>query len=514
MQKLNKLQEKLAYQKQIGVSVIKGAKGSGKTSLALARVIYLLEHVCKKGETVLFVSSDEATVARGRAFLDAYYEMQNISLFDEEKHNMIIMRSTRQLMKEGAKKALVCYGREIVNEYPMAILETVIEEAHKKYPRVRWLTKENSALIISELQWLYANHVSDHATYMQMARKGASIKLPKRGSGRNALWLIKEKMEEQMKSMGLITSLQANAETLNYLKEDCLKPSYQHIVVDDAEKLTKVELEMLYALWGKGEALFLYEEGAENALSFLNKGKGFKSVGFDMTGRTRKLEALKERRAVRKQKKVQKMALTPLEAWMLELEASQKDKVEVETKIEAKTKAEEKAKEKVSKLPWYVETYAFINKLTGVKTIFQKDSSAGETYIDEEKQEEVDVLPIYSDIAAGMPIEIVDEVSGKFELPAELLHHKKDSYILHVQGDSMIGAEISDGDYVVIQAGNVQDHEIAAVYYNGATTLKRIVQEEDRVLLVSENPKYRPIVIEDGDFRVMGKLVGVIKPIY
>ena len=77
----------------------------------------------------------------------------------------------------------------------------------------------------------------------------------------------------------------------------------------------------------------------------------------------------------------------------------------------------------------------------------------------------------------------------------------------------MIGANIDDGDYVVIQAGSVNNNEIAAVYYNGATTLKRITQEEEHVLLISENPKYEPIVIEDGDFRVMGKLIGVIKPI-
>ena len=127
------------------------------------------------------------------------------------------------------------------------------------------------------------------------------------------------------------------------------------------------------------------------------------------------------------------------------------------------------------------------------------------------KQEDVQSLPIYSDIAAGMPIEVVEDSCGTFELPGELLGHKKNTYMLHVQGDSMIGAGIEDGDYVVIQSGSVSDREIAAVYYNGAITLKRIVQEEDCILLVSENPKYRPIWIEDGEFRAMGKLIGVLK---
>ena len=511
MHKLNKLQEKLAYQKQIGVSVIKGVKGSGKTSLALARMIYLLEHVCKKGQQVLFVSPNEETIERGRAYLKAYYEKQNLSLFDEERKNMVVLRSTKELMMEGAKKAFICYGRRIVSSYPENMLESAIDEVHKLYPRVRWLKKERSDFVLEELKWLYANHVRSYEDYVQMARKGATIKLPKHGNGRAALWHIKEKIEESMKREGIITPLHADSETLVYLKEDCLKPCYQHMIIDDAEQLTKVQLQMLHALWGQGEALFLFEPEAENALSYLNKGKGFKSVGFDMTGRTRRLTVVERKKAVKK-KKVKAVELTPLEALLLELEASHQKAEKVGEKP-ALIKEEKIEKKKTSKLPWYIETYEFINTLTGVKTVFQKDSSAGETYIDEVRQEDVDILPIYSDIAAGMPIEIVDEVSGEFEIPAELFHHKKNSYMLQVQGDSMIGVDILDGDYVVIQAGNVQDHEIAAVYYNGATTLKRIVQEEDHVLLVSENPKYHPMVIEDGDFRVMGKLVGIIKSI-
>ena len=37
------------------------------------------------------------------------------------------------------------------------------------------------------------------------------------------------------------------------------------------------------------------------------------------------------------------------------------------------------------------------------------------------------------------------------------------------------------------------------------------MQKDEHILLCSENPKYAPIVIEEGDFRVMGKLVGIIK---
>ena len=63
----------------------------------------------------------------------------------------------------------------------------------------------------------------------------------------------------------------------------------------------------------------------------------------------------------------------------------------------------------------------------------------------------------------------------------------------------------------MIQAGSVGPKEIAAVYYQGAITLKSIVKEKGQVLLKSANPKYAPIQIEDEDFRVMGRLIGVLK---
>ena len=224
-----------------------------------------------------------------------------------------------------------------------------------------------------------------------------------------------------------------------------------------------------------------------------------------MTGRIKRLSQIKSR--VEK-KVVKKMTteLTPLEIFMQNQFELDRENIEEQTSRESHMPEEKK---KVQ--PWYIATYKYINKLTGVETVFEQDTSAGENYIDEVKQEDVQSLPIYSDIAAGMPIEVVEDSCGTFHIPGELLGHKKNTYMLHVQGDSMIGAGIEDGDYVVIQSGSVSDREIAAVYYNGAITLKRIVQEEDCILLVSENPKYRPIRIEDGEFRAMGKLIGVLK---
>ncbi|MBP3888955.1 MAG: AAA family ATPase [Cellulosilyticum sp.] len=498
MLKLSKTQEKIVRQKNMGTFVITGEVHSGKTSVATLRMLHLLEHGCKTGERVLYVCANEKASKQVSNLFNEYYGLQNISLFDEQSKGEAIIKDVDALIEEAANKAHVHLNLELCDEIPAEMIETLLPQVRKAYPKVKWLKSESIKFIQHELSWMNTCGYTTFESYAVSARKGATMKLPKKGSGRKAMWLFKELATGNLKNQGFMTKDQVQVDTLCYLQEDALRERYKHIIIDDAHQLTKVQLECIKALKSEdqGEVLFLMDK-KETPMSFawLGSGNTFKTIGFNMTGRVKHLASKKK---VHTYKKRMVSELTPLEVFMNELAQQQ-------------VKATESAK--VSSLPWYVETYRYINKITGVETVFQRDSSAGETYIDEIKQDEIEELTIYSDIAAGMPIELVDEVSGKFELPSVFLHHKRNTYILHVQGDSMTGVNISDGDYVVIQAGNVNNHEIAAVYYNGATTLKRIVQEKERILLVSENPKYDPIVIEEGDFRVMGKLIGVIKPL-
>ena len=500
MLKLSRTQEKIVRQKNVGTFVIKGEKYSGKTSIAIIRMLYLLEHACKAGERILYICMDEASKQKVNQQFSQYYGLQNISLFDEESKGEVIIKSIDYLLQEAANKAHVHLNLEICNEVTEDLLVDLLPQVRKAYPKVKWLREEYLSFMAYEIRWIYACGYTSFEQYAGANRKRATMKLPKKGSGRRAIWFLKELVSSNLKKQGFMMKDQMQMDTLSYLQEDTLREQYRHIIIDDAHKLTKVQLECIKALKSKdhGEILFLMDKSEKNIpFSWLGQGNSFKTIGYNMTGRVKHL--VKRKKAHTQYKKKVGVKQTPLELFMQEMNQH----VHQEQKMQVAEKT----------LPWYVETYRYVNKITGVETIFQRDSSAGETYIDEVKQDEVEALPIYSNIAAGMPIELVDEVNGKFELPSLLLHHKKDTYILHVQGDSMIGVEISDGDYVVIQAGNINNYEIAAVYYNGAVTLKRIVQEKEHILLVSENPEYSPIVIEEGDFRVMGKLIGVIKPI-
>ena len=151
---------------------------------------------------------------------------------------------------------------------------------------------------------------------------------------------------------------------------------------------------------------------------------------------------------------------------------------------------------------------------TGQVQVFERDKSAMEVIVDNQvvEQDELVTLKVYSDIAAGLPIEINDDIKGNFALPQAYLRGKKDTFMLQVRGDSMIGAGIDNGDLVIIQkVDSVDNHQIAAIEYNGGTTLKRLMKMGDSVLLISENPDYEPINISEGELRVVGRLIDVVK---
>ena len=115
-------------------------------------------------------------------------------------------------------------------------------------------------------------------------------------------------------------------------------------------------------------------------------------------------------------------------------------------------------------------------------------------------------LPLLGNIAAGRPIfaeENFDFYSPKSDTGAD--------FCLRVRGDSMLGAGIKDGDIVFIRKQEtVDDGEIAAVLVDDEATLKRVYLSSDSVTLVSENPKYKPLVYTKSqckNIRILGKAV-------
>ncbi len=121
-------------------------------------------------------------------------------------------------------------------------------------------------------------------------------------------------------------------------------------------------------------------------------------------------------------------------------------------------------------------------------------------------------LPVLGRIAAGTPIEAIQQERDRIAVPEALLG-VGEHYVLEVQGDSMIDAGILDGDFVVIRKGEVaQTGEIVVALVMGEeATLKRLRRKGGSIALEAANPKYQTRVFGPDQVEVQGKLVGLIR---
>ena len=116
-------------------------------------------------------------------------------------------------------------------------------------------------------------------------------------------------------------------------------------------------------------------------------------------------------------------------------------------------------------------------------------------------------VPLLGKTAAGEPIYSEEHFEEYIDV-----HEKYNiDYCLRVQGDSMIGANIFDGDIVFVRKQSiVENGEIAVVRVNDTVTLKRFYKTDTGVMLQSENPKYAPLLFNSNNtdsFIILGKAV-------
>ncbi len=122
-------------------------------------------------------------------------------------------------------------------------------------------------------------------------------------------------------------------------------------------------------------------------------------------------------------------------------------------------------------------------------------------------------LPVMGRIAAGTPIEAIQEPSHNVAVPGEMLANGGKHYALEVKGDSMIDAGINDGDIVVIhEQSDAHNGEIVVALVEGQeATLKRLRKRGSAIALEAANDAYETRVYRDDQVKVQGRLVGLIR---
>lgn len=106
-------------------------------------------------------------------------------------------------------------------------------------------------------------------------------------------------------------------------------------------------------------------------------------------------------------------------------------------------------------------------------------------------------LPLFaSSVRAGFPNPADDHIEQDIDLNDYLIHNPPATFLLHVAGDSMIGAGIFPGDVVIVDKSLApQPHDVVVAVVEGEFTIKRLERQNGTVRLQPENPSYDALVI-------------------
>ncbi len=118
-------------------------------------------------------------------------------------------------------------------------------------------------------------------------------------------------------------------------------------------------------------------------------------------------------------------------------------------------------------------------------------------------------LPLVGRVAAGTPILAEQNVEAVLPLP-EAIIGREGSFVLRVQGYSMVQAGIYDGDFVIVkQQCTAENGEIVVALIDDEATVKTFYREPDRIRLQPENDSMEPIYAENP--MILGKVVALIR---
>jgi repressor LexA len=119
-------------------------------------------------------------------------------------------------------------------------------------------------------------------------------------------------------------------------------------------------------------------------------------------------------------------------------------------------------------------------------------------------------LPLLGQVAAGRPIEAV-ETAGAIEVPPSMVG-QGDHFVLRVKGESMKDEGILDGDLIIVRKQpDAENGEMVVALVNNEATVKKYYRRNGLVELRPAHAGMEPILVRRADFRIQGKVVGVIR---
>lgn len=511
---LGTAQRKIIEGKPFGCCIVKGGNKTGKTVSAVHRILYLKNNYCLYEEDgILVVGADEKNVdCINNFYLKAEEEnsFQYYTLFSDGKNKVHI-----STIQDIAAKYYAEYLRTHKLDYSIIkdaqkkeLIEESIDKFCEKNRDAKVIDRKYLNFLIEEIGWIKACGFKDCQEYQEIERLGRKYgkgegpqRLVKNSKERKSIYELLTLYNKSLKHKKMVD----REDIVSYALKQATRKStrrFAHIIIDESHKLTRTQLELIKALCQNraysSMMLVINTEtpAARESNAWFSKGRKYNTIGINITGKTYSLKT--------NYGEIKDSDITKQIAVKDKDIHNEKGVVEVQD-VNIKSSSVENFEYHDIR---HYRKYDFMRDPDNIEEIIVKNESSEEEYTSEYLKE----LPVYSDIAAGEPILMNSEQEANFYIPQYWLRGVKDCFILKVRGDSMEGADINDGDYVVIRKQqNAQNNDIVAVDLEGSATLKRLSIGKGGAALIPENPKYSPISLYDREASIIGIAIGVIR---
>lgn len=299
---LNNEQEALVKADPGSEMLIKGVAGSGKTTVALHRALYLQQEFCiGADDVVLLITYGKALIK----YLGYIYEI--IEKEYGPKYANLYSAADKKVKKQTIDSLIyeqyqqICGEKALKQKYfefgVRSIFKDCISEVKKDYSDIKLIDHKNSQFLIDEIDWIKSCNYTDLKEYQKVDRIGRARidnditpqKLAKNSKERQAIFDLMKHFDRRMGEKGYIYYKDIAIEVYNHAKDNPQK-EYKHIIVDEGQDLSRVQLEFIETIYRKDKdsSLTFVADTAQSIYphAWLVKGRSFSSIGFDMTGKS------------------------------------------------------------------------------------------------------------------------------------------------------------------------------------------------------------------------------------
>ncbi len=478
-------QKKVVNSKPEKLLLVTGNTNTGKLTTLLNRAAYLKNNYSFNNEDkLLFITTNEEIENIKRRYEKQIKDNNYYTFFSFYSQNLEFRDRESflyDLWDEFGDESLKINDD---NDLFESLIEEITEQIKKQYPRIKLFKKKKASAFLREINWMESVGILSEQDYANCIRKTVPKvkdraekigKLKKNSSSRNAIYAMYKLFYEKLNNKGYTDIYQIVRKLIE--KKAYRNCKYAHIFLHRGELLTERELKF-------------YQECAidkeySTVSVIIDKDKVHNETGALIRGNRMDYSCVST--------KVKKVRLNKI--------------FEIKSEV-------------YNSYSWDgIERFKFIDLNHNKQFNLSQDTAVNDELILHEEDNEVEIkkeelrtIPVFSNIAAGQPMYIEDGQQDTMNMPGFWFKGKKDIFMLKVKGDSMINANIDDGDYVIIhKQQGVAHNDIVAASYNGEATLKRLNLKEENPMLMPENDKYDPIVIIGEDIYIFGKAIGIVK---